>query len=461
MNIENVDNRLSVASLDATLECISTALQRYIDGEITADGVSKLLSDYVAALHFEAVPNVKVFSVAIVENTKEPFFGARVFPEYSEATTFLSENANPSLTTKRGITRWDDAWIKMEKWQLEIDSRCFTDPKLRFTPDEIIAFILYEVINVVYTTEVPKMFLDAYRDNYFMNNLYSRRGIEILYRLYWFPLISACTNKHWLLEDEGIDICRVSESDAELKELRKYNQHIRDAVFKVIKNYGNTLIQTDAEKYNKLAAEITLMNKYANDYIKRKNELKDMIIVKASHTSSKYLKMACAKILKCFGFDAYERYTGALIESITVDMLADPLLLQKCDIRQSMNNKFGRTTDALFESIGAHVQRMHKGFGAPKLPCDRDIDMTFVDIDRMENQSDRSYVLDRIYRLINMITIFEDYYADNDVVMREMRPTIDRQRKLLDDARERVLAARSFSTKKYKVFVKVPVGYEG
>lgn len=61
---------------------------------------------------------------------------------------------------------------------------------------------------------------------------------------------------------------------------------------------------------------------------------------------------------------------------------------------------------------------------------------------------------------MDRIVTFEDYYSDDENVLNSMRPVIERQKKMLDEARDRVLAIRTFD-KTYKVFVKVPAGYEG
>ena len=119
--------------------------------------------------------------------------------------------------------------------------------------------------------------------------------------------------------------------------------------------------------------------------------------------------------------------------------------------------------ESQFNMIPTHRKFALEAFikkNGAQLPRDRDIDMLFVDIDRMENQFDRKYVLDRIYRLMDRIVTFEDYYSDDENVLNSMRPVIERQKKMLDEARDRVLAIRTFD-KTYKVFVKVPAGYEG
>ena len=78
----------------------------------------------------------------------------------------------------------------------------------------------------------------------------------------------------------------------------------------------------------------------------------------------------------------------------------------------------------------------------------------------MVNQSDRRWVLDKIYRIEDGINKFEEFYAHDDAVMRRYSSKIANMRRRLNQAREEVLDKKSFN-KNYRVFVEVPDGYEG
>ena len=201
--------------------------------------------------------------------------------------------------------------------------------------------------------------------------------------------------------------------------------------------------------------------------VKRKNELKDDLLLRASTTSSLYLRANYIRILNTIGIELRERYTGSAIESIDPSIFNDKNFMQEYRFDFSMKSKTARGLETLIEQIPEHAQRafaraLESAFSGktPRLPSERDVDMIFVEIDRMENHFDRKYILDRIYRLMDRVVIFEEYYENNQSVLDSMRPDIDRIKRNLDEARRRVLAVRTFD-KSYKVFVKVPAGYEG
>ena len=119
--------------------------------------------------------------------------------------------------------------------------------------------------------------------------------------------------------------------------------------------------------------------------------------------------------------------------------------------------------DAATEGLKDSFKRgMRKITGRPpKLPAIEDVDLIFVDVDRVTCHSDRVWVLDKIANCERQIDEFESYYKLNDNnVLNEYRSVIDRMRRRLDTAREEVLDKRSFK-KEYRVYVEVPTGYEG
>ena len=114
------------------------------------------------------------------------------------------------------------------------------------------------------------------------------------------------------------------------------------------------------------------------------------------------------------------------------------------------------------ESTLALKNKLRKKFGnkGPLLPSDHRVDMIFVDIDRMECHFDRQHVLDEIYECLEAIDAFEQFYADDERVMKRYGGEIQVLRERLDDARTEVLNKRNFKSN-YKVFVDYPAGYEG
>lgn len=443
-------------SLSDRLSSLNDAFGNRLNGEIGNTEVSSMVSAVLSTLGLTGKEN-KNFSTSVVENNKEEFFWIRVFPDAESL-----DNVTKKLVAARADkNEFDTEWMGIPSWIVEIDSRCFDDMRITFVPEELTAFLLFEVINVVYTNDVPSIIYDSYVNSYMHQSYFGRRGMEILYLLYEVAVLTACFGKNWIVAQD--DPAKAVETPYEVEALNEYKQNIISGIAKVVRNYGNNMILDDMEKFRRVDQLITWANRFALDYTKRKNELKDDMLYRASTTSSLYLRANYIRILNTIGIELRERYTGAAIESIAPEIFNDKNFMQEYRFEFGKFNRNAMALESQFNMIPTHRKFALEAFikkNGAQLPRDRDIDMLFVDIDRMENQFDRKYVLDRIYRLMDRIVTFEDYYSDDENVLNSMRPVIERQKKMLDEARDRVLAIRTFD-KTYKVFVKVPAGYEG
>lgn len=443
-------------SLSDRLSHLDDSFGNRLNQETDNKDICETIAAVLSTLNLEGKEN-KRFQVSVVENAKEDFFGIRVFPDAESL-----DSVTKSLVAKRADRgTFEKEWREISDWILEVDSRCFDDYRISFVPEELTAFLLFEVINVVYTNDVPDVIYDAYVNSYMHQSYFGRRGMEILYLLYEVAVLNACFSKNWLVAQD--DPTRVIENAYDVDALNEYKQNIVSGIAKVVRNYGNTMIMDDVEKFRKIDSLITWANQFALDYVKRKNELKDDLLWRASVTSSLYLRANYIRILNTIGIELRERYTGAAIESIDPSIFDQKGFMKEYRFEFGKTGRFGMAIENQIAAIQNHVCLTLESLfqkGAPKLPSERDIDMLYIDVDRMENQFDRKYVLDRIYRLMDKIVTFEEYYESDENVMASTKPQIDRLKRSLDDVRSRVLAKRTFD-KTYKVFVKVPEGYEG
>ena len=83
-----------------------------------------------------------------------------------------------------------------------------------------------------------------------------------------------------------------------------------------------------------------------------------------------------------------------------------------------------------------------------------------MELDRIENHHDRLYVLDMIYETLDNISIVEEEYENDPVLKRKYEGRVKSMKKDLEEMRTYVLN-KKISQDKYKLFVKVPAGYEG
>ena len=451
---------MSNITLSDRLSRLNDAFGNRLNRETSNEELCQMVSAVVSTISLEGKEN-KTITTSVIENKREEFFGFRVFPDAQS----LDEITKALVANRASRGEFETEWKKIPSWVIEIDSRCFDDLRISFAPEELTALLLFEVVNIIYTDDAPSIIYDAYVNSYTRQDYFGRRGMEILYLLYEVAVLNACFAKNWIVAQD--DPAKAVENAYEVSALNEYKPNVIGAIAKIVRNYGNNMVMDDMEKFRKVDQLITWANRFALDYVKRKNELKDDLLLRASTTSSLYLRANYIRILNTIGIELRERYTGSAIESIDPSIFNDKNFMQEYRFDFSMKSKTARGLETLIEQIPEHAQRaftraLESAFSGktPRLPSERDVDMIFVEIDRMENHFDRKYILDRIYRLMDRVVIFEEYYENNQSVLDSMRPDIDRIKRNLDEARRRVLAVRTFD-KTYKVFVKVPAGYEG
>lgn len=382
-------------------------------------------------------------------------FGVRVLPtDFSFFTDYFTDN----ITSKEFIGRFHH----INKWTVEIDGPIF-DPCYGFNPDEIAAMIIFDYMNVVFTDDIPELLYDSFNATYMDPSIYMITDAK-MHLLFKIPIMDACIMKNWIrignaehVKAENA-IC-VTEFDC--NDIGSWSSHLVDALNKMVRHFGSQWIASDDDKYKKVMADMEWVFRRSYDFTSRKYYLRDELIRFAMQSCSITYRNHCKDILCTLGTECHEVYSGALIENWDASLFDNQNLMQeyrfdfnakKCNAMEAyMNNKHSKQSRAAMESI------FHKD---PLLPSDKEIDLCFVSIDQMVNQSDRRWVLDKIYRIEDEINKFEEFYAHDDAVMRKYSSKIANMRRRLNQAREEVLDKKSFK-KNYRVFVEVPDGYEG
>lgn len=382
-------------------------------------------------------------------------FGVRVLPT---AFSNFADSFTDNITSKEFIERYHT----MNKWTVEIDGPIF-DPCYGFNPDEIAAMIIFDYMNVVFTDDIPELLYDAFNATYMDPSIYMITDAK-MHLLFKIPIMDACIMKNWIRIGNAEHVKAenaVCVTDFDCDDIGSWSSHLVDALNKMVRHFGSQWIASDDDKYKKVMSDMEWVFRRSYDFTSRKYYLRDELIRFAMQSCSITYRNHCKDILCTLGTECHEVYSGALIENWDVSLFDNQNLMQeyrfdfnakKCNAMEAyMNNKHSKQSKAAMESI------FHKD---PLLPSDKEIDLCFVSIDQMVNQSDRRWVLDKIYRIEDEINKFEEFYAHDDAVMRRYSSKIANMRRRLNQAREEVLDKKSFK-KNYRVFVEVPDGYEG
>ena len=446
---------------------------------------STKLSDILSAIATDAIDLegvAKHITVKFVTCKKDKIFVSRVFPsvDYSNAGTCAVDDYLKSLVLDHADrTALQKEWTELPDWILELDMNVLTGDDhatvtgLNRLPTECItAMVVLDLLNVAASADVNDLVYDTYCENYFPTPPYTRDAMRVLYRLFIVPVIEACCCKNWLMTGNEVKMAeRLHVTLGEVKEeLGEYAEAFEFGIGVIVKYNGSHFIKSSQDRYLEISQRMLWCLRYANDYTKRRNYLRDDLILLSQCTGSLALRAIYMALLDNMGIEMHERYNRFVLAAPCCECLNivdEPNFLEKYSFdfsikkRSPWNVGFAQLRSAQESSL-ALKNKLRRKFGhkGPLLPSDHRVDMIFVDIDRMECQFDRRHVLDEIYECLEAIDAFEQFYADDEVVMKRYQSEIQILRERLDDARTEVLNKRNFKSN-YKVFVEYPAGYEG
>lgn len=386
-------------------------------------------------------------------------FGVRVMPSVhclvDRAYAYTANVFKEGINSKYAINEYH----LINEWTVEIDGPIF-DPNYGFNPDEIAAMIIFDYINVVFTDDIPELLFDAFNSVYMDPGIYAITN-SLMNRLFMIPLIDACIMKNWIRIGNAEHVKAsnaICVTEFDCNDIGTWSSHLVDALNKMVRHFGSQWIASDEEKYQKIMSDMEWIFRRSYDFTSRKYYLRDEIIRFAMQSCSVTYRQHCKTILNTLGIDCYEIYSGSLIGNWDVSLFDNQNLMQ--EYRFDFNAKKANAVEAYMRNNTSKVAMESVFHKNPMLPSDKEIDLCFVSIDQMVNQSDRRWVLDKIYRIEDEINKFEEFYSHDDSVMRRYSGKIVNMRRRLNQAREEVLEKKSFK-KNYRVFVEVPDGYEG
>lgn len=422
--------------------------------------------------------SLKNIDVRFITPKKDNIVVCRTFPRVDlSITTPFDDYLKDMVVNHADRATLTADWNKIQDWIVEIDTNLVFggyDSAVSGTPrisvEAITAMLVLDAINVITTDDVSDLIYDAYCDSYFPAAPYVKSGIRVLYKLYLVPALLACSCKNWLVTGDPI---KVSQSlhvsaDAGLDMLSEYLDAFQEGIARLVQYTGSgALIRPSKERFVEICQRMLWVTRYANDYIMRRDYIRDDLLLLGTNTGSMTMRAIFLALLDNLGLEMHERYTGNLIPPTAFESVILPAMDDKVKFmntyRFDHSPKNHGAWNLGFEALES--MRMKNGFRKvtgkpPLLPSDRRIDLIFVDIDKMRSQFDRKAVLDEIYDVFEAINAFEEFYADNDTVMRRYAGTIEDMRNRLNQARAEVLNKRNFKTN-YRVFIDYPAGYDG
>ena len=408
----------------------------------------------------------KSFEISIIDSgvrNREPFFGMRVFPDKEFAEDIVRmciQQTDKPLSFKEIWNRWR----VIPGWVIEIDSKVFDRDLINFNPSELTAMLLHEIGHTVYSDRVIEAYYRAYQECRLQLNSAERASSKILYSIYLIPLTLACGIRNWGVT--SVDLREEVFADQSVQKLG-YAEHLISAYSKIIKATGSggyeSKNQTDAQLINSM----TFCNVNVKDLRHRREKLKDELYSTGVTHNSQYIRDIVSHIMGTLGIAKKNRYTGnVVLESVLRTDFSDESFLDKTHLIFDV-----KEFNALEQSMKIardHQQRLiaEEAFGFKKnkkgmeVPSQLDVDLLYVEVDRITNHADRRYVLDLIYHQEEKILHFLELCEYDDTLKKAHYGRMQSMLQQIAELRKAVLAKRNFD-KQYKVFVKYPAGYEG
>lgn len=441
---------------DRAIELIETTFSDYMIGKINEKTFLNKLTTALDNLPFNSKKEFNV-SMDKAKGMRREFFGFNVFPSIDKLEVTCSMIANEDAKFTDIVKRWRS----IDSWEIVIDSMLFDRTFIAFNPKELTAMLLHEIGHVTQSDEPIEQFYRAYLEAKSRMKAADKISKRALYMLYTIPLAVACTSRRWVNDKNELNL-EIS-ADKSLIETG-YADCLVSAFDKIIKAAGSIDV-TSNMNYKKIESNVEWANSNIVDVVKRRDKLKDALYYKAIQSNSGYIQALCTQILDTLGVRMRERYTGYVAESCMLPELIEGKITLEQYVPVFDNKIYGAIEAKIIRDQSRYVIATEAFFNKRKnakvdLPDEYDLDRIFVAIDDIQNNYDKVYVLDMIYENIEKLNNFEEAIAMDEYKAKKWAPKIQELRTRLDTLRKTVLN-KNIAKKEYKVFVKVPEGYEG
>lgn len=446
---------------EKALALLEQSFSDFLKGQIKQDKLCKNIGVALSSLPFEG--GRKRFTVEITKTTANvDFFGMRIFPTLDENASICSkmtDNDSKVIRYKDLIT----IWKKLPDWKLEIDSSCFNRSELNFTPRELVALTLHEIGHVIYSETPVEIFYRAFKENQLRLKLADKATQKAMYMIYMIPLSIACSQRRWINGKNELHVEIVA--DKTVADFG-YGEDLLNAMDKIVRNLGS--VNSDENRqYAEVNSSIEWCNKNVVDVFKRRETLKDELFYQAVKNKSNYIKAVVIFAIDKIGFNLREKYNGVATEA-TIELVSDPDFLMNYELTENTMEtaKFFKLVDYYRSNadvaLEAIVNRRKKVKAV--LPSQYEVDAIAVEVDSITNHSDRIFVLDLIYNLLERVNLFEEAISPDPALVRRWQDTIDLMRSELQNYRKATLEKKTFNKSNYHLFVKLPpqaADYEG
>lgn len=385
--------------------------------------------------------------VTVVENTST-FFGVNIYPSIATMDKLINNIVSYDKAEQTPYTIWSEN----DTWYIEVDSLLYSYMSVNANPSEVVALLLHEIGKIIYSDLIPRR----------LNRLISEEVIKLRYnirkliesekirKLFYIAVIEACTvdTLNYIENGRSIPIDKLIVDYG-------YAEDMNDLIDKIIKTQGNSIVDKDISELEKDVSNIvTWCINNIKELEFKKSGLREALKVEILRTPSSFIKRAVQHIHVSFFGDATDKYR---------ELLSEQFMSAPRDIYQELKSEqilIEHTNRILTEAVKTIFDKN----GKLKKITQSDIDILSVEAERIDSTDDKIYLLDKLYRQLDLVNIGLDYIesGDKNVTPRitQSKPTLLNMKKQLEELREQIIATRIIE-KDYGVFIKYPKGYQG
>lgn len=371
--------------------------------------------------------------IVIIDNGNRDFFGMSIYPEVSAIDIMVDEIVEKRSKADTVL----ELWKNINSWHIEIDSRLLHDPILNANPAEITAVLLHEIGHTVYSNSIPARVhrIASYalmRIPMSVKKIFTWSKAK---RLVGVAFIEACSLPlYWTSSTkEEVEADRFAIKEG-------YGEYLSTFMTKLLEGRGNQYFNRNDKEIDKeieIVMDWVITNTSELEFRKTKlnKSIKDEMLRNPSIFTREYLISIRNDF---FGNDGKTKYEELVTEQYVTKEL----------------DKYSNVLEGFRDWLDKR--------GKVKKIAQSDIDVIEIELNRIENEDDRLYVLDLVYDKLDVVTLSLDLLNDAKQATRVQvsKDTLVKQKDALNKIRKSVMDLR-LPPKQYGVLIKYPPGYEG
>lgn len=454
-------------TIEEKLTLLEEVFQKHIDGKYDEEKFCKELGVVLSSLDRKYSYEVAVSN----HNRKELFYGMRIFPAgviptgkgavspiyHDEISLMLNAYSDEKVNVS--FSACYDRWKSQDKWVLEIDASALNHREIKLFPKELVAMVLHELGHVIYGEKTLERIYNAFMDMKVAQSTSVKYTMKAFDYLFYPVIFAACKMRRWVVGKDEMNIELFADKNA-IK--YGYGEYLESAFTKVIKQYGRTDLDTDTP---------VTEAKWAADMVTaltaRHNRVGKELYVRAARSSSRYIQSMYRAIMLKLGMSNRNRYSGTItpdlpaIESLFAeDYLKDNELF--CSIEdyvaiESMCTMANNKAKAAMEAFGRKSARK---YDQELSDLQYALDTICIDIDVANSTYEKKNIIDRLYAIEEELGKWRELMEEFPHLAHKYSERVKRISDSVKEFREKTLV-KKITEKKYGVFVKYPVGYEG